>query len=285
MAAKAIFFLMTLALVAGTATAQQTPAVPDASSIYCSGVVTTERVPQDTYLITGEQSASETVFSSPDVVYINKGASQGVKVGDEFLVSRPVQEPLEFPWFTWQPRLVRAMGTMYQDLGRLRVVHVDAKVATAEILSSCDYMQRGDIVQQAVDRPAPPLKESSKFDPYAAPSGKAAAMVVETRNFRQAIGKADVVYVNLGSKQGVKVGDYFRIFRYQGSRGETIYQTPGTAYQMYGFGSAPARYKWNDLPREVLGEGIVLRTGPNAATVLVTVSLREIYVGDYVEIE
>jgi hypothetical protein len=29
----------------------------------------------------------------------------------------------------------------------------------------------------------------------------------------------------------------------------------------------------------------VLRTGPNASTVLITFSLREIYPGDYVEIE
>jgi hypothetical protein len=34
-----------------------------------------------------------------------------------------------------------------------------------------------------------------------------------------------------------------------------------------------------------LGEGIVLRVGPNASTVLVTDSLREIFIGDYVELE
>jgi hypothetical protein len=39
------------------------------------------------------------------------------------------------------------------------------------------------------------------------------------------------------------------------------------------------------LPREVLGEGIVLNTSQNSATVLVTVAKREIYSGDYVELE
>ena len=39
------------------------------------------------------------------------------------------------------------------------------------------------------------------------------------------------------------------------------------------------------MPREDLGEGVVLRTGPNSATVLITFSLREIFAGDYVELE
>jgi len=81
------------------------------------------------------------------------------------------------------------------------------------------------------------------------------------------------------------VGDYFRIFRYQDEQREKAYQPPSMAYRVYGLGSTPVPYGWSDLPRDVLGEGIVLRTGPNAATVLITTSTREIYVGDYVELE
>ena len=40
-----------------------------------------------------------------------------------------------------------------------------------------------------------------------------------------------------------------------------------------------------DLPREVLGEGIVLSVTRNAATVLITYSMEEMYAGDYAEIE
>jgi hypothetical protein len=39
------------------------------------------------------------------------------------------------------------------------------------------------------------------------------------------------------------------------------------------------------LPREVLGEGIVLNASRNAATVYVTFSSADIYTGDNVEIE
>ena len=110
-------------------------------------------------------------------------------------------------------------------------------------------------------------------------------MIVTTSGFGQAAGMGKIVYVNLGSGQGVQVGDYFRVFRYQGTRDEAPFQPRDTAYKVYGFGGAPVEYKWDNLPRQVLGEGIVLRTGPNSATVLLTLSNQEIYVGEYAEIE
>jgi hypothetical protein len=83
----------------------------------------------------------------------------------------------------------------------------------------------------------------------------------------------------------VRVGDYYRIFRYQGQRTETVFQLKDTAWKTYGFGSSPVAYQWNDLPRQVLGEGIVLRTGPNSSTVMLTTVREEILAGDYVEVE
>lgn len=54
---------------------------------------------------------------------------------------------------------------------------------------------------------------------------------------------------------------------------------------MYGFGSAPARYEWNDLPREILGEGIIINVSRNSSTMMITLSSAQMYAGDYVEIE
>jgi hypothetical protein len=83
----------------------------------------------------------------------------------------------------------------------------------------------------------------------------------------------------------VKVGDYFRIFRYEGTLVETSPQTKGFQDRLYGFGSSPGRYNWNDLPREVLGEGVVINVSRNSSTVYLTYSATDIYVGDYIEIE
>jgi hypothetical protein len=174
---------------------------------------------------------------------------------------------------------------MYRDAGQVRVVNVQPKVSIAEVVFSCGYMQRGDIVRPYVERPAPPFKDAGVFDHFAPVSGKPVGEVVAGRDYAQAYGAGTTVYVNLGTAQNVKVGDYFRVFRYQGSLAETVPQTKDYQTELYGFGSSPTRYTWKDLPREVLGEGIVLNVSRYSATVFLTYSSSTIFAGDYTELE
>ena len=273
----------------GIAAAQQTgaeaPRSPEQVDVYCSGVATTQPVPTDMYMISGEDSSFRNTYAQGDNIYLNRGSEQGVKVGDQFEVIRPESDPLtDSPWFKWQVQLSRAMGTVYSDIARVQVFTVQPKTSIAKVTLACDLLQRGDIVRPFVTRQVPQFKETG-FEPFAPASGKKTAMVVTNKHFGQMAGIGQVVYVNLGSGQGVNVGNYFRFFRYQGNRNESLYQNRGSAYKMYGYGSTPVAYTWQEIPRQVLGEGIVLRTGPNSATVLITTAREEIFDGDYVEIE
>ena len=255
------------------------------STVYCSGFYTNQKVSDDLRLVSGEQSAYKINFVERDIVYLSKGLNQGVKPGDRYSVVRAEEDKDPVLWFKWQEKLTHAMGSHYLDLGQLEVIKVEPNIAIAKVAMSCDLMQRGDIVLPFAERPAAPYKEASVFDPFAPVSGKPVAMVVRGRDTAQVSGRWDSVYVNLGTSQGVKVGDYFRIFRYQGMSSDTIPGEKHSQDMLYGFGSNPKHYAWNDLPREVLGEGIVLNVSPNSSTVLVTVVRREIYSGDYVELE
>lgn len=266
-------------------TAPKVITAPDYNMINCSGFVTDQKVSEEFRLISGEQSNYKLTFTAGDYVYIDRGQDKGVRVGDRFFVLRPNDYVGRTPWFTWQDKLMKAMGTSYVDAGQVRVVNVQPKVSVAQIIFSCDYIQRGDIVLPYQERPTPPFKEAAAFDHFAPVSGKPMAMVVTGKDNSAAFGKNSAVYVNLGTNQGVKVGDYFRIFRYQGSHAETVPQTKDYQFTMYGFGSAPQRYSWNDLPREILGEGIVFNVSRNSSTMMITVSSSQIYAGDYVEIE
>jgi hypothetical protein len=257
----------------------------DKGTMYCSGVVSTEPVPHDSYIVSGEQSDPYFVFRMNDLVYVSRGANQGVKVGDEFSVVRPENDPYRQVWFRGQSILMHAMGQPWADLGRIRIVHVDAKVSTAQVIFECDYMQRGDIILPFVERRPPTLKPNSNLvDPFAPAAGKT-GMVVMTKDFGQLAGNNDVVFVNLGLSQGVQVGSYLRVFRHQGQHNEIAYTSPGMVDHVYGYGSTPVRYTWEGLPREILGEGIVVRVSNNTATLLITGTRHEIYVGDYVEVE
>jgi hypothetical protein len=257
---------------------------PDYSAVNCSGFIG-DKVPDDLRVISGEQSNVKVIFSTNDYIYINRGRDKGVQVGDRFSVVRPEKDPVKAPWFKWQAKLLKAMGEQYMDLGQVRVVNVQNNVSVAQVGFACDYMQRGDILRPYVERPSPTYKDASTFDHFAPVNGKRVAMIVEGGTIGQASGRNTSVFVNLGTNQGVHMGDYYRIFRYQGTMAETVPQTKGYSYQLYGFGSAPAKYEWKDLPREVIGEGIVINASPNASTMLITYSSLEVYSGDYVEVE
>src|SRR5258707_12968950 len=112
----------------GLAMAQQaSPTTPTQKNLYCSGVITDKPVSDKLYVISGEDSSYKVTFAPGDTTYINAGGEQGVKVGDLFDVIRPVTDPMsETTWFKYQNALTKSMGTRYADIGRLRVVHVDA---------------------------------------------------------------------------------------------------------------------------------------------------------------
>src|SRR5450755_2032325 len=225
MRGKFVSLGLILGMVAGVAGAQapRRTTVDDAA-MYCSGTITTDAIPQDSYIISGEQSVDKVAFVVNQLVYINRGSAQGLKVGDEFLVVRPVKDELKEVWFKGQLELIRAMGQAWADLGRLKVVHVGDKVSTAVVKSTCDYIQRGDIILPFTERPAPPLKQDAQVvDPFAPATGKT-GMVVSSKFFGQASGSDSIVYVNIGASQGVHVGSYLRIFRSQGRGVSTIYQ-------------------------------------------------------------
>lgn len=261
------------------------PTKPNYEDIYCSGNVG-ESVPKDTFVISGEESSPNTIFSTGNHIYINKGSSDGVKIGDQYLVMRPVKDPAHNPWFKSQTMLARAMGQQWMDIGRIKVVALTDKVATAQIVHGCDAFNRGDIARPLTPRSAPTYREEA-FDRFAPWNGRPLAMVVNAKYYARQVGARDVIYVNLGSSQGVKEGDYFRIFRYQGRGNQTVYEIRNIQYRIFGYGAPPnlERFSWKDLPREILGEGIVLRSTENASTVMITHALKEIYLGDYVELK
>lgn len=257
----------------------------DITYVYCSGFVSDPKIPNDIRIISGEQSDYKITYARGDNVFINRGEDKGVKVGDRFTIARPDKDPAN-EWFIGQEKLFKSMGTLYRDAGVVRVVNVQPKVSVAEVIFSCDYILRGDIARPFEERPAPPFKDDAAFDHFAPVSGKAVGTVISAFDYHQLLGRGDTIYVNIGAQKGVKVGDYMRVFRHQG----TTYQyaeekIKGYQNEVYGFGSSPTKYQWKDLPREVLGEGIVLNVTRNAATVLITYGTVPMYTGDYVEIE
>src|ERR1700733_4429894 len=142
MRAKLAAFCVSILASAGVCVAQ-TPAdtnpngQPGYSKVYCSGFVSDPKVPDDIRVISGEQSNYKIIFSRGDYVYVNRGAQQGVKLGDVFSIVRPDRDEAN-EWFWGQTKLTKRMGIVYRDLGQIRIVSVQPQTSTAEILFSCD---------------------------------------------------------------------------------------------------------------------------------------------------
>ena len=100
--------------------------------------------------------------------------------------------------------------------GRLRVASVQANTSTAEIVQSCDYIQRGDIAPAVHPATRAPVQTRSEIRSVRATQRQGQGHDRQ-HDFAlaSAAGAGNIVYVNLGAKQGVQVGSYFRIFRYQ----------------------------------------------------------------------
>src|ERR1700730_7508615 len=99
------FLLGLVGLTAALAHAQTASFTPLENQIYCSGIVTSDPVPTDTYIITGEESYFNIVYTDHQLVFLNKGGSQGVKVGDEFEVIRAKPaDLLKIEWFKYQEK-------------------------------------------------------------------------------------------------------------------------------------------------------------------------------------
>src|SRR6202012_4453319 len=212
MRAKLAAFCVSILASAGVCAAQTPAGTPnptgqvDYTKVYCSGFVSDPKVPDDIRVVSGEQSNYKIIFSRGDYVYVNRGAQQGVKLGDVFSIVRPDRDAAN-EWFYGQEKLAKRMGIIYRDLGQIRIVSVLPETSVAEVLFSCDYMQRGDVARPFVERPTPPYKDVSKFDIFAPVSGKPVGRILNSSDWHQALGAGITTYVDIGAPKGVKVGD------------------------------------------------------------------------------
>ena len=75
---------------------------------------------------------------------------------------------------------------------------------------SCDPINPGDIVVPFTEKQAITFHPPVRFDRFLPASSKTSGRIVLGKDFDTVVGTGMKVYLNVGSNQGVKVGDYFR---------------------------------------------------------------------------
>ena len=262
-------------------------------------------------VVGGEEEQEKHNFGVNDLVFISAGSLQGITVGQEFQVVRPRGQ-----FTTKLTHKSGWLGVYTQEIGLLRVTVVKENVSVAIITSECDMVLLGDLLRGVPNRVSPPAYETGDLDRFADPSGKQRGRIVLARDGREMVSRSQIVYIDLGTEDNVKLGDRLTVYRPAGtgdiSRFREEEVTPSASY---GFESerfrggrfsikAPRVQNPNKngidgpivtthkierrrppMPRKIVGEMVVLDVQARTATAVITRVAQEIHTGDFVEVK
>jgi len=269
---------------------------PTAADIYCAGFITKDRVPDANYINGGLQTPTSTKFEIGELVYL---AGSGYQAGQLYSVVRELRDVNEYEIYPGQKKVLAATGRPYAEIGRVRIVDTRSHSAIGQVEFSCDPINPGDVVVPFVEKPPVTFRVPEHFDRFAPANGKLSGRVVLGKDFDSELGTGMKLYMNVGSNQGVKVGDYFRVVRsYTASLHDPADSLSFDAQTSEDTQKRPPTFEANrfhrnkgpnihvaDLPRRAVGEVVVLNVTPTASSAMVVFALEDVYAGDTVELD
>jgi hypothetical protein len=269
---------------------------PTAVDLACAGFISKQLVPNANFVAGDLYTPSVTKNSNGEVVYL---AGKGYEVGQKYTVVRELRDPNRYEIFGGQHTLLKTMGQPYSELARVRIIDARSKMAIAEIEMSCDPVNPGDYVIPYVEKPAITFHPPLRFDRFLPSSGKLTGRIAMAKDFDSEIGPGVKVYMNVGSNQGVKPGDYFRAVRtYEADLHDPVDSLSFKASTSEDTQAKQAVFEPNflnktggpeihvrDLPRRAVGEVVVISTTPTTATGMVVFAMESVHLGDGVELD
>jgi hypothetical protein len=185
-----------------------------------------------------------------EVVFIQLEPGKEVQAGDRFSIVR-LGKPVIHP-------VTRInLGTLVLMPGELVILERKDEVAVAKIHKSFIPVLPGDMILPV----QPILPEAARIRTQKKMEG----VVVFSPEDTVTISEKEFVFIDLGSQDGVIVGDLF-----------SIYQKPVRPRGVYGEPKEDAK----QIPMVRVGEVVVVSVQPETSTALVTRSLQPIYIGD-----
>jgi hypothetical protein len=262
---------------------------PSDSDLYCAGFYSRQAVGSGLAVIGSEDGGFKNEYANGDYIYLNRGTNALSSPGGQYLLVRPTRDANLKESFPGQHLMVARMGTLYREIARIELKVLHEQTATAQILWACEPVLAGDLAIPLSNRPAPSYKSQWMTDRFAPASGKATGVIASSKDFDQSLGQGKIVYVNLGTNQGVQVGSYLRVFRTPlNSAQNDPYADAARNYPSEpGVTPTPplTRAEMATLPRSVVGEVLVLSVQEDSATGIISFSRMEVSVGDEVELE
>lgn len=269
----------------------QTPTYAD---VYCAGFISKHILPDANFVAGGLQTPQTTKFTRGDIVYLE---GSGYSAGSEYEIVRALKDINEYELYPGQQKLLKETGQPYEEVGRVRIVDTRNKVAIGQIDYACDAINPGDTAIPFAEKQLVNFHSPIRFDRFLPASNKVSGRIVMGKDFDSELGTGHKVYINIGSNQGVKIGDYFRAVRgyeadlkdpvdslsFRASVSEdTQKKSPSFDPQLFEKNNGPVIHV-RDLPRRAVGEIVIIGVTDTTATGMIVFSLEDVHAGDGVE--
>ena len=225
---------------------------PKATLARHDGLVTPRELAESGTLVSAFEE--KLLLSMLDRTYARFKGAPPVKVGETYVIYktlRPVKHPVTGELFGYQSTI----------LGSGQVVAVDEKAATLVITRSFGPIERGNLLAPWPERT---FRRVERRPNTISLDGRILTTQIEVLT---QLAQNHVVFLDKGSADGVQEGNVFKVLR------------SGDPY-----GRKPSEAAWDPkLPPETIGELLVVDVKERASSALVTKSLRELVVGDRIE--
>jgi len=295
---------------------EQPRPVAGRSSLYCAGYIRYQRLPHMPEIVGAEEEQEQRTYADGDIVYLNAGSQQGIKEGQNFQIIRPRGD------VKGVHRQKRGfLGTYIQEVGQLQVLRVRENTSAAQITFTCDAALLGDLLAPVPDRQSPLQRAEENLDRFADPTSKQNGRLMMAKDNREMVSRNDIVYIDLGSEDQVKRGDYLTIYRPLGTGNitridnEEMARNRATGFQSdrfqgggfsnqasrakdsTAFRDTEGRYRYRPItsrevkrhrplmPRKIVGELVIIDVQTRTATAIITRVAAEVHTGDWVEIQ
>jgi len=268
---------------------------PTHADIYCAGFLSKQLLPNTNFVAGGLHTPNTTKFVNGDMIYLT---GSGYQSGQQYTILRELKNPNKNELFAGQTALIKATGQPYAELARVKIIDTRSKSAIAEVEFSCDPIVPGDIAVPFAEKPAVSFHSPVRFDRFAPANGKLSGRIVMAKDFDSEVGTGMKVYMNVGTGQGIKVGDYFRAVRsyetdlkdpvdslsFKASTTEDTQKDPPAIESKF-MGRGGRVIHVADMPRRAVGEIVVISATDTTATGMIVFALEDVHVGDNVELD
>lgn len=269
---------------------------PTHADLYCSGFIGKPIQTHAKFVAGGLDSPFTTQFGSSEALFLN---GKGYEVGQEYTIVRELKDPNRYELYPGQWAALKAAGQPYEELGAVKIVDTRNKMTVAQVEFACDTILPGDYAIPFVDKSRVNFHPPMRVDRFAPSNGQLSGKIIMAKDFDSELGTGGKVYLNIGSNQGLKVGDYFKAVRsYETTARDSVdklsFKAPSLDPTQLKQPSVEPGFlnRTNgpeihvaEMPRRMIGEIVILGTTPSTATGMIVYSLEPMNIGDRIELD